>query len=225
MPQMRKMGGRLLKIKTVIFDLDGTLIDSGRDIVNAVNKTLENFNIPTLSEDIILSYVGEGVELLIERSIKEENMYRFEEILKFYVSAYNEECIKSTSLFPGVEKVLKELKENNINLALATNKSVEFIEKILSNMDILKYFHVIMGPENVTKRKPDPEIVHKILEKVNGEHNSTLIVGDSKFDIICGRNAGIYTCGVTYGIGSIESLIDSDADFLIHNIEKLLLLV
>lgn len=214
-----------MDIKTIIFDLDGTLIDSRGDIISSVNKTLVNFNMPTLSHDTIAGYIGEGVELLIKRSIGEEYIDHLEEAMKFYLETYNEECTKATPLFPGVQKVLEELKKNHINIALATNKSNLFNEKILKHLGIYDYFKVIMGAESVERRKPAPDVVYEILKKVNGKTENTLIVGDSKFDIMCGKNAGIYTCGVTYGIDSIDSLIDHDADFMIHNIEKLLRVV
>jgi haloacid dehalogenase superfamily, subfamily IA, variant 3 with third motif having DD or ED/haloacid dehalogenase superfamily, subfamily IA, variant 1 with third motif having Dx(3-4)D or Dx(3-4)E len=214
-----------MDIKTVIFDLDGTLIDSMNDIVNAVNITLGNFNLPLLPKEVIGSYVGEGMELLIKRSIGEKNLSSFDEVLSFYVKTYNAECRKSTYLFPGVEKVLAKLKEKGIKIALATNKSIGFSEQILKELDIYKYFDVVMGPESVKNKKPNPDVVYKILETVNTELSSALFVGDSKFDIICGKNAGILTCGVTYGIGSVQSLIDSNADFLICDIEKLLLFI
>lgn len=214
-----------MNIKTVIFDLDGTLIDSLGDIITAVNITLSKFNLQTLPDELIGSYVGEGVELLIKRSIGEENMGLFKEALNFYTETYNEQCLKSTFLFPGVIEVLEELKKRSINIALATNKSIGFTGSILRNLDVYKYFDIVLGPENVTNRKPHPEVIFNIVEKVKGELDTTLMVGDSKFDIICGKNAGICTCGVTYGIGSVESLIESEADFLISDIRKLLLLL
>lgn len=214
-----------MKIKTIIFDLDGTLIDSLGDIVSAVKKTLEHFNLPLLEDEVIGSYVGQGMELLIKRSIGEENMNRFDEMLEFYRIKYKEECINSTVLFKGVRKVLDKLKAKNINIALATNKSVGLTEIILNNLHIYECFDVVMGPESVKNRKPDREVVDKIIERLGASYDSTLIVGDSKFDVLCGKNAGILTCGVTYGIGSVQSLIDSEVDFLICDIEKLLLLI
>lgn len=211
-----------MDINTVVFDLDGTLIDSRADIISSVNKTLKNFNMPTHSPDIIAGYIGEGVELLIKRSIGEENAEHMKEALSFYLETYNEECVKSTPLFPGVKKVLEELKRNNINIALATNKSNMFNEKILKHLGIYDYFDVIMGAESVKNRKPAPDVVFEILKRVNGDIKNTLIVGDSKFDMLCGKNAGIYTCGVTYGIDSIDSLIEHEVDFMVYHIEKLL---
>ena len=213
-----------MKIETIIFDLDGTLIDSLGDLISAVNKTLEHFELPILPDKVIGSYVGEGMELLIKRSIGENNLEKFEEVLSFYVTAYKEECESSTVLFQGVLKVLEKLKEKGINIALATNKSIGFTESILKNLGIYEDFDVVMGPENVKNRKPHREVVDVIIEKVGGKLENTLIVGDSKFDILCGKNAGIYTCGVTYGIGTVESLIEAKADFLVSDIEKLLLL-
>jgi phosphoglycolate phosphatase len=212
-----------MNIKTVIFDLDGTLIDSLGDIISAVNKTLTYFQLPMLADEVIGSYVGEGVELLIKRSIGEHNIDQFEEILKYYINVYNEECAASTVLFPGVKELLEKLKEKNINIALATNKSIGFTEKILHNLGIYEYFNIVMGPESVSKRKPHREVVDVIVKRLNADLSTALIVGDSKFDILCGKNAGIYTCGVTYGIGSVESLIEANADFLICDIKKLMI--
>jgi 2-phosphoglycolate phosphatase len=215
----------VLNIKTVIFDLDGTLIDSRKDIAVAANKTLSELNLPTLPEDTIASFIGGGVDILVKRCLGEQNMHRFDEVLQNYKKNYGQSCTVYTTLYPGVKEVLEFLKKREIEIALATNKVISLSEKILEHLGVRNYFSVMLGPEHVKNRKPNPEIINVLLEKINTKPEEALYVGDSELDILCGKNAGTHTCAVTYGIASIESIIEADPDFIITDLKKLILLL
>ncbi|EMT39283.1 HAD-superfamily hydrolase [Thermoanaerobacter thermohydrosulfuricus WC1] len=214
-----------MNVKAVVFDLDGTLIDSKKDIAMAANKTLSELGLHTLPEDTIASFIGYGGELFIKRCIGEKNIDKFEEAFKKFKENYSELCIIHTSLFPGVEEVLEFLKKRKINIALATNKMISLSKKILKHLEVEKYFSIMLGPEDVTNRKPHPEIIEILLQNLNVRPEETLYVGDSEIDVFCGKSAGVYTCAVTYGIGDIKSIIAADPDFIITDLTKLIILL
>ncbi|AEM79130.1 HAD family hydrolase [Thermoanaerobacter wiegelii] len=214
-----------MNVKTIIFDLDGTLIDSKKDIVMAINKTLRDLDIPTLPEDDIIPFMSYGPEVFIKQCIGEKNADKFERAFEKFKENYSERCIVYTSLFPGVREVLEFLKERKINIALATNKMMSLSKKILQHFGLEKYFSIMLGPEDVTNKKPHPEIIEIILQKLNVKREEALYVGDSEIDVLCGKSAGVYTCAVTYGIGDIKSIIAANPDFIITDLTKLILLV
>lgn len=212
-------------INTVIFDLDGTVIDTRLDIAKAANKVLREFGCPELPEDVIGGFIGGGAELLVKRCLGEENMHLFPEVLKRFKAAYSENCLIYTDVYPGVKEVLEGLWADGIDMAVATNKAFPVTQKILRGLDIEKYFKVVVGPETVKNRKPHPEGVFIILERLNCQPENAMMVGDMDLDIEMGKNAGVLTCGVTYGIGSVESLVQAGADFILTDIRRLLYLV
>lgn len=214
-----------MNIKTVIFDLDGTLIDSRKDIAVAANKTLSELNLPTLPDDTIASFIGGGVDILVKRCLGEQNMHRFDEVLQNYKKNYGQSCTVYTTLYPGVKEVLEFLRKREMEIALATNKVISLSEKILEHLGVKDYFDLMLGPEHVKNRKPNPEIINILLEKTNTKPEEALYVGDSELDVLCGKNAGTCTCAVTYGIGTLESIIKADPDFIITDLKKLILLL
>jgi 2-phosphoglycolate phosphatase len=214
-----------LNVKAVIFDLDGTLIDSKKDIAIAANKTLSELGLPTLHEDTIASFIGYGGEQFIKQCIGEKNIDKFEKAFEKFKENYSELCTINTSLFPGVGKVLEFLKKRKINIALATNKMISLSKKILKYLEVEKYFSIMLGPEDVTNRKPHPEIIEILLQNLNVRPEETLYVGDSEIDVFCGKSAGVYTCAVTYGIGDIKSIIAANPDFIITDLTKLIILL
>jgi HAD superfamily hydrolase (TIGR01662 family) len=128
-------------------------------------------------------------------------------------------------LYPGVKEVLEFLRQKGIIVALATNKITEISKKILRSLEIEGYFYTVMGPESVKKRKPDPEIIRILLDKINVPAERTMMIGDSEMDVFCGKNAGTFTCAVTYGLGTLESIVKSGPDFLICDLRKIKLLI
>ncbi|MEA4848146.1 MAG: HAD-IA family hydrolase [Clostridiaceae bacterium] len=214
-----------MNIKTVVFDLDGTLIDSKKDIAVATNNALSELNLPTLPEEEIASFIGDGVEALIRRCLQEENISRLGEVLRKYKKVYGDSCTVYTRLYPGVKETIEFLINRGINVALATNKTVSISHKILRYFEIEESFISILGPEHVKNMKPDPDMIEILLDMTKNRPEDLLFVGDSQIDVLCGRNAGIYTCAVTYGIGKLESVLEANPDFLITDLRKLILLV
>jgi phosphoglycolate phosphatase len=206
----------MIPIDLIIFDFDGVLVDSGKDIANAVNYTLKRFDKDTIDINTIVSYVGDGAESLLRRSfggLSEEDMMK---ALPIYKQYYLEHCVDETTLYPNVIALLETF--GLVKFAIATNKPEELTNSILEKFHIDKYFDMVIGPESVTKLKPNPEGIYKAMEALNVSSSRTLIVGDSDTDIFAGKSAGIYTCGHKNGLGDVKKLFEAQPDFIIEDI-------
>lgn len=209
------------KVQTLILDFDGTLIDSQLDIAAAANYTLEKMGRPKLPVKQIAGYIGGGLGPLLKRSLGEENTHLFDQAMPIYRQYYYAHCTNYTTLYPGAKEILAHFKDRDI--AMATNKMLDMTMKILEHFEIAKYFKVVLGPDSVQKRKPHPEAIEKILTELGNPKETALIVGDTRFDIESGKNAGIMTCGVTYGFGTRQVLEECGADVIIDNLQDLML--
>ena len=209
-----------LKINTIMFDFDGVIVDSGADIVHAVQYAQNYFGKPVLSAKEITGYIGKGVEYLLKMSFKEYSEDFLKDVKPVYMKYYMDNAVVNTSLYSNVKETLEALAGKN--LAVITNKPENLTLKILKELGIRDYFTMVIGPESVSKLKPDPEGLKKFLDAVGCEPAKAIMIGDSYTDIEAGRSAGTYTCGVTYGIGSLSDLKNSKPDFLIDNMIQLL---
>jgi phosphoglycolate phosphatase len=192
-------------IQLVIFDLDGTLIDSRLDLVHSVNATLRHMKRPELPGDVIASYVGDGAPALIGRALgseaNDEKLVRSG--LEFFLGYYREHKLDHTHLYEGIMEALAAL-ENSPNgqprqMAVLTNKPVNPSRAICEALGVSKFFARVYGGNSFPTKKPDPQGAQTILRELNVAPQETLIVGDSGVDVLTGRNAGMWTCGVTYG--------------------------
>jgi phosphoglycolate phosphatase len=208
-----------LKISAIVFDFDGVIVDSGADIANAVSETLKAFNQPLLSKEEIIKNVGRGAEYLIRSCIKDCSEELFIEAYPYYRKYYLENCILETRLYDNLEETLDYFKDKK--LAVFTNKPEELTRKILEGLGVMKYFKLLVGPESVENLKPHPEGLLKILEAFGEEPQNAIMIGDTYTDVEVGKKAGTHTCGVTYGLGGTEELINVKPDFIIDNIRKL----
>jgi len=190
-------------IKLLIFDLDGTLIDSRLDLVHSVNAMLRNFKRPELPDDVIASYVGDGAPTLIRRALGDPRDQAFlKEALEFFVVYYRAHKLDNTHLYAGVKEMLTAVQQANgteRKLAVLSNKPVNPSRAIVEALGIAGFFLSVYGGNSFPTKKPDPEGVHTILREAGARAEETLIVGDSDIDVLTGRNAGLWTCGVTYG--------------------------
>ena len=196
-------------IQLVIFDLDGTLIDSRLDLVHSVNAALRHIGRAPLPDDVIASYVGDGAPILIQRAlggeIVDETLVR--KGLEFFLSYYRAHKLDHTTVYPGIKDALTVI-QNSANgtspaarrkLAVLTNKPVIPSRAIVEALGLAPFFAQVYGGNSFETKKPDPEGAQTLLEENGVSPEHTVIVGDSHTDIETGRNAGLWTVGVTYG--------------------------
>jgi phosphoglycolate phosphatase len=211
--------GRFSGVRLLIFDLDGTLIDSRLDLVHSVNATLEHMGRATLPHELIESYVGNGVAVLIQRALGENPPQ--EEIDRgqtFFLSYYREHMLDNTVMYPGVLEALEGLRGRE--MAVLTNKPVRFSEEILAGLGIAKFFRFVYGGNSFASKKPDPEGANALLRDFSVPCEEAMMVGDSAVDVRTARNAGIFACGVTYGLG-MESMRADPPDLMLDSLAEL----
>jgi phosphoglycolate phosphatase len=195
-------------IKLVIFDLDGTLIDSRLDLVHSVNAALRHIGRPELPDDLIASYVGDGAPILIQRALGgeavEEALVR--KGLEFFLSYYRDHKLDHTTVYPGIAAALGAIQksENGVprKMAVLSNKPVNPSRAIVEALGLRRFFSQIYGGNSFTTKKPDPEGARKLLEESGVRPEQAAIIGDSHVDVLTGRNAGLWTVGVTYGFAT-----------------------
>jgi len=192
-------------IQLVIFDLDGTLIDSRLDLVHSVNAALRHIGRPELPEDIIASYVGDGAPILIQRALGGEQVDEatVRRGLEFFLKYYREHKLDHTTVYPGIAQALAAIQSSSNGtprtLAVLSNKPVVPSRAIVEALGLGQFFSQIYGGNSFATKKPDPEGARKLLEEYGVQPQDAVIVGDSHVDIETGRNAGMATVGVTYG--------------------------
>jgi len=192
-------------IRLVIFDLDGTLIDSRLDLVHSVNATLRQIGRPELSEELIASYVGDGAPTLIRRILGpdagNEDLVRTG--LEYFLTYYREHKLDYTRPYEGVMEALTAIRGSSNGsprkLAVLSNKPVNPSRAIVEALGLGEFFAVVYGGNSFTTKKPDPEGALTIVRETGCACAEGLLVGDSGVDVATGRNAGMWTCGVTYG--------------------------
>lgn len=206
-----------MAIDLIIFDLDGTLIDSKVDIANALNHVLSVHKYPTVSVDATVGFIGDGVVRLIEKAVGREGLENALEMKEQLMDYYNKHAVDFTRPYDGVIETLKGL--DGYKKAVVTNKPETLAKEILQVLDMDAFFGLTMGPESVSKKKPSPEPLLKAMTILESKNKSTLMVGDSANDIISGKSAQVSTVAVTYGYGTRDTI--SDADFIIDDFKDL----
>jgi phosphoglycolate phosphatase len=203
----------------LIFDLDGTLVDSKKDLTASVNYVRQQFNLPVLTEEEIGRFIGNGALTLIRRALADQaTETNVQAGLQMFLSYYRSHMLDSTRLYPGVAETLDRLAD--FELAVLTNKPVHFSCAMLDGLGIYKQFAVVYGGNSFDHKKPDPVGVYQILSDTKGDRGRTWMVGDSAVDVMTGRNASIRTCGVTYGYVA-ETFKEAPPDVLIDHFSEL----
>lgn len=211
-----------MRVELLIFDLDGTLIDSRLDLAYSVNATRAHLGLPPLEHELIYSYVGNGAPVLIRRAIEPDDPNAdLQAALEFFIAYYSEHRLDFTTLYPGVRETLESLHADGRQLAVLTNKPVRISKAILEELGVARHFVRIYGGNSFEQKKPDPVGVDTLLRETGTERRQAMMVGDSAVDILTARNAGIVACGVTYGFQP-EGLITEPPDYLIDRMEQLL---
>jgi phosphoglycolate phosphatase len=211
---------RFSEVRALIFDLDGTLIDSKLDLALAVNAALVEMSRSPLPHEQIFSYVGNGAASLIARALgdgaTDEDCLRG---LEFFIRYYSVHKLDNTTLYPGVLETLEAL--NGMPMAILTNKPVGASRGIVEGLGLTGHFRFVYGGNSFERKKPDPLGVEIILREFGAAPTQVLFVGDSEIDVQTARNAGTWACGVTYGFGS-HRLAEYPPDLLVDNLTELL---
>jgi phosphoglycolate phosphatase len=211
--------------RLVVFDLDGTLVDSSRDLAKATNAALAAVapGVPPLSLAVVRSFVGEGAGVLITRSLAQAGIRKTaEEVLPTFLDRYRRCLLETTRLYPGVLETLDRL--GGRTLAVLTNKPGDMSRAILAGLGVARRFARIYGGGDFPSRKPDPAGLLLLLHELGVGSQETVLVGDSAVDVRTGRAAGVATVGVTYGLNP-ESLREAPPDVTISDIRDLPLLL
>ena len=192
-------------IKLVIFDLDGTMIDSRLDLVHSVNAALRHIQRPELPDDVIASYVGDGAPILIQRALGGEAVddALVRKGLEFFLSYYREHKLDHTTVYPGIQEALAAIQNSGNGMprkmAVLSNKPVNPSRAIVESLGLGQYFSQVYGGNSFATKKPEPEGALKLVSEAGMQPTQAAIVGDSHVDIRTGRNAGLWTVAVTYG--------------------------
>lgn len=192
-------------IRLLIFDLDGTLIDSRLDLVHSVNASLRHLGRPELPEDLIASYVGDGAPMLIRRTLgaDAENEALVRKGLEYFLAYYKEHKLDHTVIYDGIKEALVAIRQGQNGtprkMAVLSNKPVNPSRAIVEALGVGEFFFSVYGGNSFTTKKPDPEGAQTIMREAGARAEETLIIGDSAVDVTTGRNAGTWTCAVTYG--------------------------
>jgi phosphoglycolate phosphatase len=207
------------EVDLLIFDLDGTLIESKWDIAKAVNLTLADLGMPVRAQEEIFGFVGDGVKRLLRLAVGEENQSRYDEALRVFRGHYLDHCLDCTRFYSGIETVLTHFAGKH--KAVATNKSLEYTTKILQGLGA-GHFSYVVGGDNGYGLKPEPGMLLKILDALDVRKERAVLIGDSTNDINGGHNAGIKVCAVGYGMGNRERMAACRPEWFIERPEELI---
>jgi phosphoglycolate phosphatase len=184
----------------LIFDLDGTLIDSSEDLAISMNATREHFGMTPLDPQLIYSYVGLGATVLVRRAFGSDAPEKLiHEALAFFLPFYERHALEHTRLYPGIREIIGELAAAGHMLSILTNKPAGTSRKIAVALGVAEHFTRIYGGDSFPKKKPDPVGITTLMAEFEASNAATLMIGDSSVDVQTGRNAAVRTCGVAWG--------------------------
>ncbi|KAA6464865.1 HAD family hydrolase [Acidobacteria bacterium AB60] len=216
------------RIRLIVFDLDGTLIDSARDLCNSVNAALEHMGRPPLEDGVIASFVGNGAPMLVRRSLAVENGVAPDEIhdeelataYTFFLDHYREHKLDFTRVYEGVLDSLEALHRvadgTSRAMAVLTNKPVRPARAICEGLGMAQYFFRICGGDSFSLKKPDPMGLRSLMNEAKVRPEETLMVGDSKVDVQTARNAGAWSLGCQFGFGP-QNLMEEPPDLVVDS--------
>jgi phosphoglycolate phosphatase len=209
-----------MTFRNIIFDFDGTLTDSRRDIAGAQLRALEHLGYRGIREEDLYPLIGKPLHDTFARILPEESHHRIPEAIAFYAEYYPPRALNTTVLFPGVRETLILLRQRGHHLAVASTKKGQGILRATEHFGITPLFDLLQGSESM-QFKPAPDVVLAILRSLEWSPKETLMVGDTDADILAGRSAGVSTCGVTYGALSREALMAFRPDYMLDSITGL----
>ena len=213
------------QIRHLIFDLDGTLVDSRLDLSNSINAMLRHFGKPLLPNEVIASYIGDGAPMLVRRSLGDPDDESFvQHALEFFLLYYREHKLDNTFVYPGIKECLDSIRSSRngsgMKMSVLSNKPVGPSRAIVEALGLGDYFFQVYGGNSFHTKKPDPTGVRALLEESGTEAGQTVIVGDSDIDVLTARNAGTYSIGVNYGFAP-HTFVDAAPDVLVETPEEI----
>ena len=205
-------------INLIIFDLDGTLVNTLEDIAASVNFTLQKLGRPLIPIDSVRQYVGDGVEMLMRRALSDSDEF-LSDAVGIYKVHHSRNLLVRSRLYPSVTEVLEHFR--TVPMAVISNKTSEFVQPLLDGLKISGYFRMVLGADSGLPLKPSPDSVQKLLAEFKAPKDRTVVVGDGTTDVRAGKAAGVITCSVTYGFRSEEELRKAGPDYIIHELSDL----
>jgi len=212
----------MIPIDALLFDLDGTLIDSKRDLAHSVQYLQKEYGAPVSSEKQVGAFIGDGVVKLVERALPELDAANLEEAVDSFKRYYRRHCVEHTRVYPGVLSTLKYFRQKK--MAVVTNKPVRVSGYILDQLGLSSFFKVLIGGDSLPNKKPHPEPVLSALRTMRLENpRRVVMIGDGPNDVESGRAAGTYTCRIRSNIGTpIKNRFISKPDFAISSMRDLM---
>ncbi|WP_269790031.1 phosphoglycolate phosphatase [Stenotrophomonas sp. Iso1] len=210
----------------VVFDLDGTLVDSAGDIAEAVNRTLEDLSLPRVSEATVRSWIGEGVRKLVTTALRDAGSdHALDDVMPGFMRHYNECLLRSPRLYDGVIETLQALQSRGLPMAICTNKPAALVPPLLTHLGIAPFFAHIIGGDSLPQRKPAPEPLQHVAMLLEQSVQECVMVGDSATDLHAANNAGMPIVLVRYGYTRDLDLDAADAVAVIEDMPALLQII
>ena len=213
------------QIKLLIFDLDGTLVDSRLDLSNSINAMLRHFGKPLLPNEVIASYIGDGAPMLVRRSLGDPDDEAYvQQALQFFLLYYREHKLDNTYVYAGIKESLDAIRASRngdaVHMAVLSNKPVVPSRAIVDALGLSDYFFQVYGGNSFHTKKPDPTGVQVLLNEAGTRPEQAVIIGDSDIDVLTARNSGIYSLGVNYGFAP-HTFVDAAPDVVVDRPEEL----
>jgi phosphoglycolate phosphatase len=207
------------QLRLLIFDLDGTLIDSRLDLIHSVNAMLRHLKRPELPGDVVASYVGDGAPMLVRRALGDPSDEKFfNQALQYFLDYYRVHKLDYTQVYDGIKESLTAIyrRSPEVQMAVLSNKPVRPSQAIVTALGLGEFFVHVYGGNSFDTKKPDPFGARRLLAETGTAPEKAMIIGDSSVDVLTGRNAGLWTCGVTYGFAP-HTLAVAPPDLLVDH--------
>lgn len=217
------MPGPMKQVDLLVFDLDGTLVRSGEDLVAAVNHTLQSLGFSLLDADTVQGFVGDGLEVLMKRALGPNDGQYHERAMTIFYPYYSEHLLDHTTLYPGVPTVLAHFGDRM--KVIVTNKRQEYAVKITRGLGIDSHFLEIVGEGSAPYRKPDPRLLQPVMMKWNASPERTVVIGDGVNDILLARQAGALSCAFLGGLTGRDKLLSLAPDMICETLSDIMTLL
>jgi phosphoglycolate phosphatase len=214
------VSGIMKEIDIMIFDLDGTLVRSGRDLAASINHTRTNLGLSPLPHEHIMEYVGDGVNKLVERSLGDQFPEMFDQAMSIFMDYYGDHLLDTTDCYPGAREVLEYY--NNKNKLIITNKLSSYALRIVRGLNLKGYFDDIIGMDSREYKKPDPRLIRSVIDAYHSKEGRTVVVGDGHNDVLLAKNVGAISCALLNGLGSRDRLLSLEPDYACDDIRELI---